>query len=352
MTPQIITETVWALACDPANSEKWIPEEVHVISTEHGHNQIRDRLINKGIFQKLIADYHLPPIKFDDGTMHSINGASGSPLEDLKSPEDNERAADAICAKVREFTERSAVNLHVSIAGGRKTMGFYAGYALSLYGRYQDRMSHVLVEEQYERAINFFYPSPDKKEFSVDREQRVIGPSNQAKIWLANIPFVRLRNSLPEKSLVSNASFSDIVETINIANQPIQITLNYAKRTLTVGQKTIKLPPREYAFYQWFAELAVQNAESVPSLVDGEKRDIPRLLELWKRAKYSDLVDPANEDSVKFDQAFFDQILSRTNKKLINHFGKDIANLISVKNKNGRGSGYALALQPDQIAII
>jgi CRISPR-associated protein (TIGR02584 family) len=35
----------------------------------------------------------------------------------------------------------------MSIAGGRKTMGFYAGYALSLYGRAQDRMSHVLVEE-------------------------------------------------------------------------------------------------------------------------------------------------------------------------------------------------------------
>jgi CRISPR-associated protein (TIGR02584 family) len=28
--------------------------------------------------------------------------------------------------------------------GERKTMGFYVGYALSLFGRAQDRLSHVI----------------------------------------------------------------------------------------------------------------------------------------------------------------------------------------------------------------
>ena len=32
--------------------------------------------------------------------------------------------------------------MHVSIAGGRKTRGFLAGYTLSLLGRPQDRLSH------------------------------------------------------------------------------------------------------------------------------------------------------------------------------------------------------------------
>ena len=40
MTPQIITETVWALACDPRNNEKWIPDEVHVLSSQDGLTQI------------------------------------------------------------------------------------------------------------------------------------------------------------------------------------------------------------------------------------------------------------------------------------------------------------------------
>ncbi len=34
MTPQIITETVWALACDPLNDAPWVPDEIHVLSTQ------------------------------------------------------------------------------------------------------------------------------------------------------------------------------------------------------------------------------------------------------------------------------------------------------------------------------
>lgn len=45
-----------------------------------------------------------------------------------------------------------------NLAGGRKSMGFYIGYALSLFGRGQDRMSHILVEEAFETHPEFFYP--------------------------------------------------------------------------------------------------------------------------------------------------------------------------------------------------
>jgi CRISPR-associated protein (TIGR02584 family) len=38
-TPQIITETIWALACDPQHNEQWIPDEVHIISTRYGLNK-------------------------------------------------------------------------------------------------------------------------------------------------------------------------------------------------------------------------------------------------------------------------------------------------------------------------
>lgn len=36
MTPQIITETLWALACDPEKQEKWVPNEIQVLSTTTG----------------------------------------------------------------------------------------------------------------------------------------------------------------------------------------------------------------------------------------------------------------------------------------------------------------------------
>lgn len=49
MTPQIITETIWALACDPElpHQERFIPDEVHVLSTDDGLNQIRSRLFSE-----------------------------------------------------------------------------------------------------------------------------------------------------------------------------------------------------------------------------------------------------------------------------------------------------------------
>lgn len=31
MTPQIITETLYALAVDSENSDKWVPTEIHVL---------------------------------------------------------------------------------------------------------------------------------------------------------------------------------------------------------------------------------------------------------------------------------------------------------------------------------
>ena len=156
MTPQIITETVWALACDLNKTDKWIPDEIHVLSTEDGLTQIRATLFDEQVFAKLKSDYPvLTHTKFDKAYLHVIS-KDGIALKDLKTPADNELAADMICQKVREFTQDDNINLHVSIAGGRKTMGFYAGYALSLYGRSQDRMSHVLVDSEFETAKGFY----------------------------------------------------------------------------------------------------------------------------------------------------------------------------------------------------
>lgn len=158
MTPQIITETIWALACDSENDSPWIPDEVQVLSTQTGINQIKKRLLTDGVFAQFQQDYpQLSHTKFDETSLAVISHHSGQ-LSDLKTPEDNEDAANIICQLIRDLTSQADVSLHVSIAGGRKTMGFYAGYALSLYGRAQDRMSHVLVEEDFEKALSFFIP--------------------------------------------------------------------------------------------------------------------------------------------------------------------------------------------------
>ena len=57
MTPQIITETVWALACDPLNDAPWVPDEIHVLSTQDGLTQIRSRLFADQIFSQFQKTY-------------------------------------------------------------------------------------------------------------------------------------------------------------------------------------------------------------------------------------------------------------------------------------------------------
>src|SRR5690554_6482182 len=91
MTPAIITETIWALACDPQldEADRWIPDRVEVLSTEHGLTQIRSRLLDNGALERLKKDFpQVANIKFDSSCMHSIREANtGEPLLDLRTPE-------------------------------------------------------------------------------------------------------------------------------------------------------------------------------------------------------------------------------------------------------------------------
>ena len=352
MTPQIITETVWALACDPENPNKWIPDEIRVISTQDGLNQITARLFDDGVFQKFISEYPiLKDIKFNqlsddsnDACFKVIRSKDNEALIDLKTPEDNKQAANKICNVVRELTSDPETTLHVSIAGGRKTMGFYAGYALSLYGRTQDRMSHVLVDEKYEKATNFFYKT--KESFMArDREGKAIGDARDAKIWLANIPFVRLHGSLPQESFISTASFSDVVKSINLANHP-EVIINVAEKKISVGSLNCVLAAREFAFYWWFAATCVKgtgtivapNKEITASV--NTKDEYPELIELADSylSYYARLKDEMSSDSVQqtlrngMERSFFDERMTSIKKNFKQTFGADVTAQIEIAN--------------------
>jgi CRISPR-associated protein (TIGR02584 family) len=83
-----------------------------------------------------------------------VRDAQGQPLADIRSVADSHQAADQITKRVRALSADPDCALHVSIAGGRKTMGYYAGYALSLFGRRQDRLSPGLVSEPFESNLD------------------------------------------------------------------------------------------------------------------------------------------------------------------------------------------------------
>ncbi len=350
MTPQIITETVWALACDPNNQNLWLPDEIHVLSTEDGLNQIRSRLFSQkeGFkFQQFKQEFsQLTHVAFDDSDayLHVICDKQGNILKDLKTPEDNELAANLICQMVREFTEDDQICLHVSIAGGRKTMGFYAGYALSLYGRAQDRMSHVLVEERYESARDFFYPSANETTFVTNRDGKEL-KAKDAQIWLADIPFVRMRSSLPKDSLVTNASFSEVVNSINLALKPIFVNLDIKNKKVIIDNMECVLTPKEFSIYTLVAQITL-NGETL--YYPSKEIDTDFIGEKHQKLFNQIYGQYKNKDDIVVDFAYLSTALSTMKSKFTKAFGVDVCQQICIQPV---GSGYALKLPATQIQL-
>lgn len=364
MTPQIITETIWALACDKDLSDTWIPDEVHVLSTQDGLNQIRKRLFEDGVFEQFKRDYPLlQNIAFDEAkNLHVIKNETDKALLDLKTPEDNEYSADIICQKIKEFTDIKDTSVHVSIAGGRKTMGFYAGYALSLYGRAQDSLSHVLVEEKFERAVNFFYPTPYQNLVS-DRDEKVVGDAQEAQVWLAKIPFVRMREAiLPKHQLKKKDSFSEVVQKINESYEDVSLELNtFSRKAIVNGKFTIdNLPPREWAFLNWFADRRKHNKGGIiapikdsneKSSSDGQDEHIQALTTEFFSYYYDHKNDEKESLGISVDKKFFQGAKSRLQTALKEALGIELAAKLDITSDAGKGSPFQLRIASDAITI-
>lgn len=255
LTPQVLTETVYALAC--ASASPWLPTEVHLITTAPGAENARLTLLGpNGEFHRLRADYDLPEIAFPPENIHVVKDDEGGALDDIRTQADNTRAADFIVDMVRALTAEADSELHVSIAGGRKTMGYYLGYALSLYGRPQDRLSHVLVSDPYESNRDFYYPTPYEKAIHIRRGSKEITvDARKAEVSLASIPFVRLREELPPRLLRNEVKLSQVVESANRALQPpfLVLELNDERRQVIADDEVIPISLTEFLVLLWFA---------------------------------------------------------------------------------------------------
>ncbi|WP_436917676.1 CRISPR-associated ring nuclease Csm6 [Acinetobacter schindleri] len=360
MTPQIITETVWALACDPLNDAPWVPDEIHVLSTQDGLTQIRSRLFADQIFSQFQKTYPITAnIQFDERYLHVIKNDSNEALTDLKTPEDNEYAANAICEIIRDFTAQDNVTLHVSIAGGRKTMGFYAGYALSLYGRAQDRMSHVLVEEKFETARDFFYPTIDSS-FVTDRFDKE-WDAKDAQVWLAQIPFVRLKDAVKDKhQLKGEDSFSTVVHKINESFNDVKLKILVHSREVVINEKFVikNLAPREFAMLHWFADLRQKGFDGIVAptkkinskdIPPQEAKYIAQLSEQFKQ--YYEEFKNTDDIQLDVDKQFFESVKSLLNTALLGHLGLELAEKISL-TQNKKGQPFYLNVKPENIEII
>jgi CRISPR-associated protein (TIGR02584 family) len=354
LSPQIVTETIYALT--QAQGSPWFPTEVHILTTTTGEQRARLSLFSKdkNWFAKLCSEYDLPPIQFDASNIHILHDSQGQPLGDIRSVADNGAAADAITAKVRELCADPTSAVHVSIAGGRKSMGFYVGYALSLYGRSQDRLSHVLVSNPYEHSLDFFYPT--RQSCVLETRDGGMVDTKDAKVTLADIPFVSLRSGLPEKLLHGNASFNETVEAAREALAPPKLELNLHERYVVAGGKTLKLAPSAIAMLAVFARRTKAGVGAVPA----PNKEVPDLeWAQWYLAEY--LICSGGEWastgatqrtlSKGMDGRWFSTALTRLHQELRKALGPAAANYC-VHDGGKKPRSYSLQLDAAAIQFI
>lgn len=348
LSPQVVTETVYALA---TREPPFVPTEIHLLTTGEGAQRARLALLSAdpGWFHRLRADYDLPPIAFDaEHNIHVLTDAHGAALDDIRSEQDNLAIADAITEHVCRLTADAACSLHVSIAGGRKTMGFYLGYALSLFARPQDRLSHVLVSDPFESSWDFFYPTRASRVIQV--KDNKLADCSQAQVTLAQIPIVSLRRQIPHGLLEGRAGFAQTVAAANAALGTPQLVLDAAAYRVRMADRVFTLPPAEFAL---LAVLAHRARTGKPALRPPAK-DVPD--PNWTHEYLADFEAacgkndfPASLDRLRekgADNDYVSQQLSRLRKRLAQEL--DVA-AAGYRIEGGRGRGYRLQLPPEAI---
>lgn len=260
LTPQIITETLYFLT--QKRGER--VDEIRVITTLPGQDKLLKSLLDphEGKFFAFCRDYGIDPasIQFDRTSISAVQTSDGKTLDDIRLNEENNRTADRVCEIVRELAKDDDARIHASAAGGRKTMGIFLASAMQLFGRRQDALSHVLVNEPFENHPEFFYPPPQAVMLDLkDRQGKVIGrvSTAEARVELADIPFVRLRGLLKDWLAELPSSYGEIVERaqteLDLQDAAHDLRLDCGRKKVALLNHRAKLSEREFFVYLHFA---------------------------------------------------------------------------------------------------
>mgnify|MGYP000594276763 CR=1 FL=1 len=229
LSPQVVTETLYGIH---KQGLPW-PNELIILTTRQGAEQAQLGLCcptnqqEHNILAQCCIDLKRPQIS--DIKIEIIPDHKGNPIDDARSREDQEALADYIVKRVaRLCADPQCTTLHASLAGGRKTMTFFLGYAMSLFARPNDRLSHVLINPvEYEGLRDFYYPtSYTNPIIGRNPNQRLDTHEDKVQVMLADIPFIRQRDQLEKSVLVrfcdkeEQLTYRQLVQLQQLASYP------------------------------------------------------------------------------------------------------------------------------------
>ncbi|KIE59470.1 hypothetical protein A946_02020 [Methylacidiphilum kamchatkense Kam1] len=295
-SPAVIPETIWALAHE---SPPLYPRFIDIITTTIGKKSIDSELLrsksnSKPIWEEfrewLITEKAIDKnfiILRDIKIISSPLLSQGKcvELEDIRSIKDNEEAADCILEEVRKITENPDTRLIASVAGGRKTMGILLYSSVSMLGREDDRLTHVLVNEPYDDPRlqpKFYFPQQKEQLLRMPSGQEVY--AKDAKIELATIPFVKFRELFPKELGRFPGRFTDLVYQYSkeIKELNPQLDFDYQTGELIINEKKIQLHGRELSFFAFLWERRRQKLPPIESHKEINEY-FPSFLKKWEK---------------------------------------------------------------------
>ncbi|MCB1616904.1 MAG: hypothetical protein KDI30_12895, partial [Pseudomonadales bacterium] len=201
---------------------------------------------------------------------------------------------------------------------------------------------HVLVASEYESTGDFFYPTPDT--VVIQNKHGKPLDASKARVWLAEIPFVRLRNGLPRSLLDGNHSFSETIDLARLATEkpPMEIAPQSGK--IVFRGIDVKLQPIHILLLLWMAWRSAKGKGAVKPLVEGEKNK-EYAQELFEVAEENWLeINSKTRRALESDgvtKPFLETNISRLNKNLEQKLGPELSSLCKLANiREGRKSGY------------
>jgi hypothetical protein len=193
-----------------------------------------------------------------------------------------------------------------------------------------------------------FYPTPYDR--IITTRDNKLANTAEAEVALAEIPFVRLRDGLPERMLAGSASFGQTVCIAQRALEPPELVIDLAGQRIRAGGETVKLPTASLAFYSTMARRRQKGMHPARWDTDGIDR---QSLSEYRRV-VSDMSGGLErvEDALSegMTKEYFDQRKSRTNSALERALGRQLAAPYLIQGDGRRPkTRFGLRIEPDAI---